>query len=281
VRLRAIYFFINLYRHSSCELAYIHFTLQSSPFGAICSQKTTKAACLTFGAVMGTGAGLFTGLALGSAGVAVLPAVAVVTGVGLVVGTTITWISSKIAGVERKSGKAVKQYILTTGKSKLGDPIPTSMMENGSDLSICIEGYAPVCLKKLALPAKGHEMSIQISPVKLDDAETSGTTEVCFSDKLMAASTCDQVKFVTASANPPDPGPGEDVTIIATIIPAVTECNVSFSMSGTDGYTKSGTYATNSAGEASFYIPGGATDVVDHVTITTSNGKTYTVTYVF
>lgn len=241
----------------------------------------TKNLNLGFGAVMGTGASIVTGLALASASVAVLPAVAVVTGVGVVVGTTVTWMCNKITGTKSTNGSAGNQYFLTTGKSKIGDPIPTSMIVNGADLSISIDGYSPVYLKNIKLPEKGHEMTIEINPVKMEDATNGGTTEVCFMDKIMTASSCNQVLFVTAAPHPLDPGPGQSVTVIATLIPAVEGCDITFDMTGTDGYTKLGTYTTNSLGEASFYIPGGAGSVVDHVTITTSNGKTYTVTYTF
>jgi hypothetical protein len=87
--------------------------------------------------------------------------------------------------------------------------------------------------------------------------------------------------FVTAVPDPPDPAPLQSVTVNATIMPMVTGCNVTFSIVGTDGYTNSGTYPTHANGNASFYIPGGNAGVIDVVTITTSNGKTYTVSYVF
>jgi hypothetical protein len=170
---------------------------------------------------------------------------------------------------------------MSTGKSKLGDPIPSTMMQNGATLTICIDGYTPVCLKGLTLPDKGKEMTIQINPVKIEDATEGMTTQVCRLDSLITGGTCDQVVFVTAVPNPPDPAPGQGVTVNATILPAVTGCNVSFSITGTDGYSNSGTYPTDSGGNASFYIPGGAVGVIDIVTITSSNGKTYTVSYVF
>ena len=240
--------------------------------------KCTKAVNLGFGAIMGTGASIATGIIVG---VTTAPAIITVTGVGLVVGTAVTWLANKVTGTKLKKGQSGDSYFLTTGKSKIGDPIPSTMMENGSDLTICIDGYAPVFLQNQTLPVKGHELTIQIAPVKLEDAKTAGTTEVCFIDKEMEASTCEQVQFVTAVPNPLDPGPGEGVTVVATIIPVVAGCDVSFSIVGTDGYTKSGTYGTDANGNASFYIPGGAAGVVDHVTITSSNGKTFVVTYVF
>jgi hypothetical protein len=89
------------------------------------------------------------------------------------------------------------------------------------------------------------------------------------------------VLYVTATPNPPDPGPYQGVTVTATIFPFVSGCQISFSIVGTDGYTNSETYETDANGQASFYIPGAEEGVHDIVTITASNGNTYTVTYTF
>ena len=240
--------------------------------------KTTKAVNLGFGAIMGTGAAIGTGLIIGAA---TLPAVATVTAVGVGVGAAVTWICNKVSGVKLKNGMDGEKYYMSTGVSKLGDLIPTTMMEDGSDLIITIDGYAPVNVKDFVLPEKGHKTTIEINPVKLEDAKTDGTCEVCLIDEILEAATCDQVAFVTAVPNPQDPGPGEGVTVIATLIPTVAGCDVTFSIVGTDGYSDSGTYQTDPEGTASFYIPGGEEGVVDQVTIVTSNGKQYTVTYVF
>ena len=67
-------------------------------------KNSTKAVNIGFGAVMGCGASVVTGLALGSAGVALLPAVAIVTGVGVLVGTTVTWLCNKESGLKSKNG---------------------------------------------------------------------------------------------------------------------------------------------------------------------------------
>ena len=97
----------------------------------------------------------------------------------------------------------------------------------------------------------------------------------------MTASSCSEVQFVSATPNPANPAPFQDVTVTATLIPSVENCNISFSIVGTDGYSNSATTTSDSAGQASFHIPGGKEKVVDVVTITSSNGKTYTVTYAF
>lgn len=246
------------------------------------TQKLAKTFNLGFGAVSGTGAAVFVGIAAGTAGAPALVVIGAATATGLVVGVACTWICSWYTGSKLKNGQdSTTLNFMTTGKSKLGDPIPSTMMQNGATLTICVDGYTPVCVKDLALPDKGKTMTIQINPVKIEDATQGMTTQVCFLDSVITAGTCDQVVFVTAVPNPPDPAPGQSVTVNATIIPAVTGCNVSFTIVGTDGYTNSGTYPTDSEGNASFYIPGGAAGVIDVVTITSSNGKTYTVSYVF
>jgi hypothetical protein len=246
------------------------------------TQKLAKTFNMGFGAVSGTGAAVFVGVAGIAAGAPALLVIGAATATGLVVGVTCTWICSWYTGTKLKNSQdSTTIYFMSTGKSKLGDPIPTAMMTNGATLTICIAGYTPVCVKNLALPAKGHEMTLQINPVKVEDATQGMTTQVCTLDSVHTAESCDQVAFVTAVPNPPDPAPGQGVTVVATILPALAGCIISFAITGTDGYSNSGTYPSDSEGNASFYIPGGAAGVIDHVTITSSNGKTYTVTYVF
>jgi hypothetical protein len=239
--------------------------------------KTTKAFNLGIGAVLGTGASITTGLIIGTA---TLPAVAVVTGVGVTVGTGYYLISNWWYGIH-KNGVEYEKNLVTAVKGKIGDPIPSTMFENNSNMIICIDGYAPINLPNFELPEKGHKKTIEIKPVKLEDAAEVTSTEVCFIDEELTASSCDEVAFVTATPYPQDPGPGEGVTVTASLMPSVEGCNISFSIVGTDGYSNSASYPSDAGGQASFYIPGGAEGVVDHVTITTSNGKQFIVTYVF
>jgi len=239
--------------------------------------KTTKAANLGVGAILGTGASITTGLIIGTA---TLPAVAVVTAVGVTVGTGYYLVSNWWYGIH-KNGNEEQKYLVTAVKGKVGDPIPSTMFENNSNMLIAIDGYAPISLSNFELPEEGHKKTIEIKPVKVEDADEYGTTEVCYIDELLTASSCEEVAFVTATPSPQDPGPGVGVTVTASLMPAVEGCNISFSIVGTDGYSNSASYPSDASGHASFYIPGGAEGVVDHVTITTSNGKTYTVTYVF
>jgi hypothetical protein len=74
-----------------------------------------------------------------------------------------------------------------------------------------------------------------------------------------------QIQSVTPS--PVDPGPGQGVTITACLFPAEAGVPVYFSITGTDGYFNEDTNPTDADGCATFYIPGGAEGVVDHVVV--------------
>ena len=84
------------------------------------------------------------------------------------------------------------------------------------------------------------------------------------------------------SANPPDPGPNESVTMTIGIIPAKAGVEITYSMSGTDGYSLSGTVATDANGEISFVIAGGAEGVIDTINVSVpSEGLEGSVQYTF
>lgn len=239
-------------------------------------QKTTKAVNVGLGAVVGTGAAIGVGLIVGAA---TLPAVATVTVVGVGVGKTVTWFANWYSGV-KSTGSATGEYMIT-GKTAVGGKLPVHMIGQGATITIAVEGYAPVVLKNFSLPAAGKNKIIDINPVKLGEAAAGGTAEVCTSEESYTSTNCADIAFVTATPSPADPAPGQGVTVTATVIPVVAGCSISFHIIGTDGYSNSETKTTNSNGQASFYIPGGAANVYDKVTITTSNGKSYLVTYTF
>ena len=82
--------------------------------------------------------------------------------------------------------------------------------------------------------------------------------------------------------SPSNPGAYVGVTVYAKISPAKADEAIYFSISGTDGYSKSGTYRTGSDGIATFYVPGGAKGVVDTITVRVeSTGLTRTFVYSF
>lgn len=237
--------------------------------------KLLKTANVGLGAIVGTGAAYGTGLIIGAT---TLPAIATVTVVGVVVGTSVTWFANWYSGVKSTNDNG---YYLVSGKTTVGGKLPVHLLKDGATITLAVDGYAPVTMTNFSLPSAGHNKTINITPVKLSEAQAGGTAEVCTIDEVMKAGSCSNVEFITASPQPADPGPGEGVTVTATLIPMVAGCSISFSIAGTDGYSKSETKTTDSAGQASFYIPGGAEGVFDKVSITSSNGKSYTVSYTF
>ena len=240
-------------------------------------EKPLKASSIGFGAVMGTGAAIIVGAATAPLSISALATVGIVTATGAVVGSTVTWIAEWYSG--SKNGEPA--YYMLTGTSEPGESLPVNLIGDGANLIISAEGYVPVSINNFKLPATGINKTIQVEGVKLEDADLNGSTMVCFNEEQMVGGNCDAVQFVTAGPNPPDPGPWESVTVVATLIPFAADCAISFSIVGTDGYSNSNTKLSDANGNASFYIPGGDEGVVDVVTITSSNGKTYTVTYVF
>jgi|GEM_PF-2477859 len=83
-------------------------------------------------------------------------------------------------------------------------------------------------------------------------------------------------------ANPHDPSPGQSVTMTVRLTPAKAGVEVSYEVSGTDGYHSSGTKTTDQNGEISFVIPGGGTGVKDTIKVNIpSEGLEGSAEYVF
>ncbi len=250
----------------------------------LAKMKTVKAANFGFSAILGTGASGLTGAAISSIGgigaVMSAPAIITVVGVGAVVGTGYYLISNWYYGIQKNSQTDDQMYVFTA-KGKIGDPIPTTLLKNGANLTIAIDGYAPVYIPSFQLPAAGNKKSIELKSIALKDAAPGTKIEVCTKEEAYVAEGCSEILYVSGSPSPADPGPGQGVTVMATLFPAVAGCNVSFSIVGTDGFSGSASHQSNSNGQASFYIPGGAAGVYDIVTITASNGMKHTVTYTF
>jgi hypothetical protein len=246
--------------------------------------KTIKTVNFGFSAVLGAGASGLSGAVIYSVGgigaTMSAPAIVAVTAVGAVVGTGYYVISNWYYGIQ-KNGQSDSSMYAVVAYGKVGDPIPSTLLKEGANLTIAVDGYAPVYIPSLALPALGNKKNLELKSVPLADAKAGTQIEVCTSEEPYTTQNCAEVLYVTGHPTPQDPGPGEGVTVTATIFPVVEGCSVSFSIVGTDGYTNSGTYSTDASGQASFYIPGGAQGVFDIVTITSANGLKYTVTYTF
>lgn len=244
-------------------------------------EQLKKAANIGTGAVIGTGAALITGAALSVAAAPVVVTVAATTAVGAVVGAGVAWMCSWWGKSKTKSSEGT--YYMTTGKTTVGGHLPTHMIPEGATVSLHVDGgYAPVVIKNFKYPQAGNERTLDIQLVKTSEVNNSDTKpEICRIDKPFAANSCDDIKFVNGAASPTNPSPGQSVTVTATLMPAIAGCNIHFHIIGTDGYSNEETKVSNSNGQATFYIPGGAEEVFDKVTITSSNGKQYIVTYTF
>ncbi|MCG3138195.1 MAG: hypothetical protein HJJLKODD_02056 [Phycisphaerae bacterium] len=87
---------------------------------------------------------------------------------------------------------------------------------------------------------------------------------------------------LSLSASPADPGPSEGVTVTGRVIPATANVEITFSITGTDGYSNTQTSITDETGVATFFIPGGGEGVVDTVSATiVSTGLMQSFTYTF
>jgi len=254
--------------------------IDENTYNAACDKlkmtKTVKAVNTGIGTVLGTGAAMGAGLIVGAT---TLPAIATVTAVGVVAGTSVTWFANWYSGVKASTG-VTQQYIIS-GKTTVGGKLPVHLIGQGATVTLSVQGYAPVVMPNFALPSAGYNKKINITPVSLSDAKAGGTSDVCMIDETIISATCSEVEFVTGTPSPANPSPGQGVTVTGTIIPKVANCSISFSVSGTDGYADSATKTTNSEGQATFYIPGGAAGVFDKVAITSANGKSSVVSYAF
>ncbi|MGP1623104.1 hypothetical protein [Bacteroides heparinolyticus] len=244
-------------------------------------QKMQQAINMGAAAITGTGAALITGAALTVAGAPVIITVAAGTAVAAVVGAGVLWMCSWWGESKTKSSEGT--YYMTTGKTTVGGHLPTHMIPEGATVSLHVDGgYAPIVIKNFKYPQAGNERTLDIQLVKTSEVNNSDTKpEICRIDKPFVANSCDDIKFVNGAASPTNPSPGQSVTVTATLMPAIAGCNIHFHIIGTDGYSKEETKASNSNGQATFYIPGGEEEVFDKVTITSSNGKQYIVTYTF
>lgn len=106
--------------------------------------------------------------------------------------------------------------------------------------------------------------SVFVDPVKFGDDLYDPETDI----KLEEGQQWINKGKLLISANPADPGPTENVTMIVRIFPAEAGVEADYSMTGTDGYAASGQGTTDSNGEFSFTIPGATAEVHDVVTVT-------------
>ena len=224
--------------------------------------------------VMSTGAGLVAGAALGVAHAPVL----VVVGGAYAAGKGVSWLVEWMSGEKTKSGE--QKYFMTTGKTTVGGELPLHFIPEGANVSMKVDGYAPITIKNFKYPKDGMERTLDLHLAKESEI---GKQQIgyCVMDKPMEAHSCEDIKFINATASPAHPAPGQSVTVTATLTPPIEGCEIYFHVIGTDGYENEETEISDAKGEAFFHIPGAAEDVFDKVTIRSCNGKEYIVSYTF
>ncbi len=250
-------------------------------------EKSLDSVGIGFSAGMGTLGGAFTYLACGAAKVAAAPAILTVGAVGVVVGggTYLLW--SYYRGNDKDSQG---NLYISSVEGVLGEPIPATLFGEDATMVIAIDGHVPILFEDFHYPDAGNMMTLEINGDELStlddysdqspDTKSGNLVEVCYWQETAIAEDCNLITFVSGNAIPPNPAPYQSVTVVGSVMPVVQGCDIHFSIVGTDGYTNSGTYQTDSNGQASFGIPGAYPGVIDKVTIT-ANNATYVVTYVF
>ncbi len=250
-----------------------------------------------FSAVMGGAAGGLWANKIASAGAGGLfglkSSTAVIFGAPIIAGATVgigtyylvSWATSR----EKSGGNKTTNF--TAFPWEFDKPIPAALFGNNTRVAISMEGYASVLIDPLILPDDNHDMRIVFETARLSELINPGgnplkskaSSEVCFyMEPASSGDACNEIMFVTGVPVPANPAVGQAVTVYANVIPATSGCDITFSIVGTDGYSNTRTVTTNENGQATFGIPGAKKDgVFDRVTITTSNGATYMVSYYF
>ena len=268
-------------------------------YNAYIQRNTSKAFNLGTSAIVGGGAAVITGLAIVSAPVTITAtAVAGISiAVGTVVGAVWSWctsssesISSEFISKDASVSQCAYDSRELTTMGDDGNVAMTSFVPGTGTLVLTVQtadgNSAPLILENVTIGADGANINVEFAPVgtATEDQVASAVAGVTIDGQpvTIAGMTCANVVDVRASASPSNPSPGQSVTVTSTISPIVEGCTVSYSMSGTDGYTQSGSPSTSSSGAISFTIPGAEEGVIDRVSITASeSGASTTVTYVF
>ena len=195
---------------------------------------------------------------------------------GIAIGATVKFMWSWCSG-GKSDDWAGATCALSTWEGKVGDVVPMQFAGQGT-MIIQVEGYPPVTLEDFGVD-DGEILQIDFPPPDPNTGE-GGDPTITTVDPSTLGGDCATIVGISAATEPHDPGPGESVTVRATSVPPMAGCSMSFTVSGTDGYSNSSTVTTDAYGSGSFYIPGGGADVVDTVGIEI-NGKQTTIVYVF
>lgn len=200
--------------------------------------------------------------------------------------------SDEVNAVVAAGSKAVidsgEYCTVASASGTSGSPMAMVTSPGTGTLQVFVEGYAPVSIAGVTI-APGQTLTVNVTLEALADVTDDSSDDVgnassstTTASTTTTASSCAEVISVTADNAPAVPSSGDPVTVTATIIPVLSGCTVSYAISGTDGYSKSGSDTTDASGQIIFTIPGGAANVHDVVTISESaSGSNTTLGYAF
>lgn len=234
-------------------------------FDKLRKDKLNETARYGVSAVVGGGASVVVGGALGAASAPILVTVAGATLAGVAVGWFVSWCTAPASGNAMLLATSSGQCYMMGGKGKGGESMAIPFKGSGK-LTVSLPGRAPVLLDVQFI--EGKEIVLEGNPLKVTYRDAP-------------AATCANMSGLIISPSPADPAPHQGVTVTVSSIPVASGCSVGYSVSGTDGYTQNGTLSTNASGKISFYVPGGADGVVDTIHATGNNGVASTAVYVF
>lgn len=254
------------------------------------AKKQLTAAAFRVGtsALVGGGTAAVTGLAIAAAPVtiSVVAATGITIGVGVVAGLVWDWCTAPSSPRLRAQSSDLQEcHFASRSTSFVGETKPiamTSLPQGTGTITINIPGHAPI-VREVTIGASGIHITLHLAADDADPADIKTgieDTETSDTPETPDGVTCADVSSIFATPSPTDPGPGEGVSVTATVFPPLSGCTVEFDVSGTDGYSDSGTPTSDSAGTISFYIPGGAEGIVDTVTVSSGSADT-TITYTF
>ncbi|GEM_PF-3948998 len=173
----------------------------------------------------------------------------------------------------RKSIGATEYCSVSSTSGVTGSPMTVVAAPGTGTLQVFVDGYAPVSIAGVTVTA-GQSVTVNVTLVPLTSVTDSSTSDVTSANtqstttsSTTTASSCGGVLSITAANTPVAPSAGQTVSVTATLVPAVSGCTVTYQVHGTDGYSATASPTSNSAGQISFTIPGGAANVHDVVTI--------------
>lgn len=169
----------------------------------------------------------------------------------------VNWISKTVQAIQNITYNII--YVMPTPVTNIfiyaGQPLNTFVV------NVMPNTFGPTVMNPEDTNANNDWPEEDILIDTIDDLENANDQELEAGQQWAAHGK------ILLEANPHDPAPGESVEMIIQIFPADEGIALDFSVSGTDGYEKSGSLTTNNEGKASFTIPGGGSGVVDTINV--------------